>query len=81
MVAAYGIAYPPALRSKHVDGLAIDMSISWAGSINVARLTGGATTIDTSPHNGFNLKLRQVGLSYGVVKNATDPPHWSDNGR
>jgi hypothetical protein len=81
MVRAYDIAFRPALKSRHVEGLAIDMSISWSGDLSVARSGGGKVAIATTPRDGLNLKLRRVGKTYGVTKHPTDPPHWSTDGK
>ena len=43
MVKAYGIVAEPSLTSLHIKGLAVDMDISWAGSLKIAdksELTG-----------------------------------------
>jgi len=38
-------------------------------------------TVVTDPHDGSNHELAKVGASFGVIKLATDRPHWSDDGR
>jgi hypothetical protein len=63
-----------------VTGKAIDMNVSWGGTINVARMDGTKTAM-AAPRNGSNPALRQIGKSYGVIKHQTDPPHWSVDGR
>jgi hypothetical protein len=81
MVAAYGIAYPPALSSRHTEGLAIDMSISWSGDLTINQADGTSVTITSTPRTGAgNSDLWAVGASYGVLKLQSDPPHWSDDG-
>ena len=81
MVQAYGIAYPPVLMSRHEEGRAIDMTISWTGTLNIVNGSGTAVTINTLPRNGAqNTSLHQVGASYGVLKLVADPPHWSTDG-
>jgi hypothetical protein len=80
MVNRYDIAFQPALNSHHVMGKAIDMTVSWSGTLNVARKEGTKVAI-AAPRNGSNLTLRRVGKSYGVIKHPTDPPHWSVDGR
>ena len=45
MVKAYHIAYQPALKSRHTEGFAIDMDISWSGTLSIEDAkgeTGGA---------------------------------------
>lgn len=80
MVEAYNIAYQPALNSRHTEGRAIDMSISWSGSLVVARKNLTKVTISGTPRSGTNQTLWGVGQTYGVRKNANDPPHWSTDG-
>jgi hypothetical protein len=81
MVSAYGIAFQPALKSLHVEGRAIDMSIRWSGNVSVKDRAETATKISSTPRNGFNPDLRKIGKTYGVVKHPTDPPHWSTTGK
>jgi len=80
MVAGFGIAYRPALKSRHSQGLAIDMTISWTGALTITGSDGKAVTITSSPRDGGNKDLQSVGAGYGVVKLKTDPPHWSSDG-
>jgi hypothetical protein len=80
MVHAYGIAYGPVLVTRHSEGLAIDMNISWSGILTIVDGTGNAVTIASLPRTGANADLQAVGKSYGVIKLATDPPHWSSDG-
>ena len=81
MVNGYGIAFPPALNSRHVVGLAIDMSIAWTGALSIRTQAGAATQISSMPRDGFNLDLRKVGKDYGVIKHPSDAPHWSTDGK
>jgi hypothetical protein len=80
MVDAYDIAYEPALKSRHTEGLAIDMDISWSGDLTIVTADGDPTTIKTSPRDGGNKELQAVGAGYGVIKLKSDPPHWSSDG-
>jgi hypothetical protein len=80
MVEGYGIVFKPALNSRHTEGNAIDMSISWIGDLVIAKADGTSVTITSAPRDGNNASLQQVGSSYGVVKLVTDPPHWSVDG-
>lgn len=76
-----GIA--PALRSRHMLGFGIDMTIQWSGALSVVDGNGNVVVIDTLPRSGLNQKLHRVGASYGVIKynrSGRDDPHWSDNG-
>jgi hypothetical protein len=72
---AYEIVRPAALNSNHVRGEAIDMTIRFQGVIQVRDARGvyrsAASLTDLVP----------IGKSYGVLKLADDPPHWSIDGR
>lgn len=79
---AYAIRFRPALQSRHTQGRAIDMNITWAGNLTMQTAGGGAQTITTLPRTGAgNVELHAVGAGYGVLKLVADPPHWSDDGR
>lgn len=80
MVRAYGIVFAPALSSRHTEGLAVDMTISWPGSLTIDNASGGPVTIAAQPANGMNPALHSVGATYGVIKLISDPPHWSSDG-
>lgn len=78
------LTIPPALNSRHTAGAAIDMSISWTGTLTINDASGNATAITTEPRTGMNADLATVGASYAVIKysgSGTDRPHWSDTGR
>jgi peptidoglycan hydrolase-like protein with peptidoglycan-binding domain len=80
MMAAYDIAFPPALRSNHTLGRAIDWYIEWQGTLRIQDLNGRTVEIG-EPRNSFdNKQLWQVGATYGVYKLPPDPPHWSLDG-
>ncbi|TCR60564.1 putative chitinase [Bosea sp. BK604] len=84
MVAAYGISpglrEPPSLNSRHSDGVAVDMTLSWAGALTIKRSDGATETITTGPRNGSNSRLIAIGQEYRVIKLLSDPPHWSSDG-
>jgi len=82
MVSAYHIVREPVLASRHTQRRAIDMTITWAGTLKIAKADGTSTSITTTPHSGENADLISVGGGYGVIKAkfAGDPPHWSDDG-
>lgn len=81
MVAAYAIVYAPALKSQHTRGLAIDMTITWSGTLSIVDGSGQTIQIATGPRDGAgNTELHRVGLSYGVHKLVRDKPHWSSDG-
>jgi hypothetical protein len=79
MVRLFKIAFKPSLKSRHIRGLAIDMSITWSGTIKVRDAAGKESSL-APPGNDANTALHKVGASYGVHKLLSDPPHWSDNG-
>lgn len=86
MVTAYGmnnLNVAPALSSNHTRGTAIDMNISWSGTLTIAGSNGQNVAINTLPRTGMNAQLQAVGLGYGVRKfvgGNTDIPHWSIDG-
>jgi len=74
MVNGYGIAYAPALVSRHTARNAIDMNISWGKAITINGVTCNAG-------NGASSScMHKVGAKFGLIKLVDDPPHWSDNG-
>ena len=75
MVNAYGIVHQPSLTSNHIDGIAIDMTIS--NMKGKTMKNGGGKSIKINSNRG----LHKVGASFGVHKLVSDPPHWSANGR
>jgi hypothetical protein len=81
MVAAYDIVYRPALQSKHIEGLAIDLTLLWSGDIVVHDAAGQPVPVAGEPRSCDHPALHQIGASYGVHKLLRDRPHWSDNGR
>lgn len=82
MVDGYAIVAAPALNSRHTEGKAIDMTISWSGALNLKDKSGSDTKITTTPRTGENADLVKVGKTFGVIKAtfAGDPPHWSTDG-
>lgn len=74
MVREYGIAYEPALASRHIDGLAIDWTITYTGTPSIRKPDGSRGTILELAH------LWHIGALYGVHKLVSDPPHWSSDG-
>lgn len=81
MVAGYDIAFQPVLVSRHTEGKAIDMEISWSSpQLKIANGSGTVITIQTGAKNGSNAGLHKIGASYGVIKLVKDPPHWSSDG-
>ena len=80
MMAGYQIQFPAALESRHTQRRAVDMTIGWQGTLNITDFDGAAHAIASSPRNGSNPELIAVGATFGVIKLASDPPHWSDDG-
>ena len=87
VVSGFGLAVPPrstnapALTSNHTAGQAIDMDITWSGTIQVKNKLGKNTPITFMSNVNANTALHALGASYGVLKLVTDAPHWSHNGR
>jgi len=87
MVSGYGMSglkVAPALRSRHTEKKAIDMTISWKKDLVIVGADGNEVTIKTEPRTGMNEELHAVGAGYGVVKfwkGDADKPHWSTDGR
>lgn len=82
MVQGFGLVFPPApTTSRHEQGLAIDMTITWSNNLTIRNGSGAQVTINSSPRTGAgNGELQRVGASFGVYKLASDPPHWSSDG-
>ncbi len=80
MVDAYEIAYPPALRSNHTIGRAVDWYIEWTKPIKVRDIDGNLVDIDEPRNSNDNEDLWALGEGYGVYKLPADPPHWSLDG-
>jgi hypothetical protein len=75
---------PPALDSRHIECDAIDMNISWKDNLRIKKDDGSDVIISTTPRDGTNAQLIEVGASYGVIhfKNVNkDKVHWSIDGR
>lgn len=87
MVSGFGLAVPPkstnapSLTSNHISGKAIDMTITWKGTIKVKKKDGKTVDVKYMANVNSNTTLHTVGASYGVKKLKTDAPHWSYNGR
>lgn len=82
MVSRYGLVSQPALTSRHTERRAVDMDISWTGSLRIRNADGTPNRISTQPRSGMNEDLIAVGQGYGVIKARFDgdPPHWSEDG-
>ena len=80
MVNGYGIVYRPAFPTKHSTGTAIDMAVTWNGTLNIKLADGTVKAIVSGPRDNSNHELHLTANSYNVHKLVTDPPHWSDSG-
>lgn len=87
MVEGFGLAVPPksevapALHSNHIAGKAVDMDITWKGTLNVKEKDGTVVAVPYMVNPNLNKKLHEVGASYSVIKHLADAPHWSVNGK
>jgi len=83
MVKLFDMAHIAALNSNHIAGNAIDMSISWSGTLKIRNAKGKEVAIGAPRNGGKNTVLHAVGATYKVhklVKDPPDDPHWSHNG-
>ena len=86
MIVGFGLAVPPsstnapALTSNHIAGKAIDMTITWTGTLKVKNKDGTEAQVPFMANVNENTKLHDVGATYSVNKLVTDAPHWSING-
>lgn len=72
----------PSTTSRHIEGNAIDMSISWADTLTIANAAGNNVVISSEPRTGMNAELHRVGASYGVIEfhgGDRDRPRWSND--
>lgn len=74
MRSGYGIVFPPALESDHTRRLVIDMTITGMVGKEIKNANGDSVSIAQLSD------LNAVGEAYGVIKLASDPPHWSSDG-
>lgn len=86
MVTGFGLAVPPqstdapSLTSNHIAGKAIDMDITWTGTIKVKKKDNTEVSVIYMANVNANTVLHTIGASYNVIKRTTDAPHWSVNG-
>ena len=86
MVDGYGLrnlGVAPALNSRHTERKAIDMNLSWTGTLLIANADGTTVTISSAPRDGTNGALIVVGATYGVIHFlhvSADRAHWSTDG-
>jgi hypothetical protein len=81
MVRLFGMVHQASLKSRHISGQAIDMTIRWSGTLTIKDRDGQEVSIASTPRSGDNKELHAVGASHGVIKLKTDPPHWSSDGK
>lgn len=81
MVDLFGIAFQPSLTSRHIEGRAIDMTIDWTGTLQIRDKAGRTRAVGAPRSGNTNTDLHAIGATWGVRKLASDPPHWSDDGR
>jgi hypothetical protein len=77
---APNVAHRPSYPSNHQNGTAVDMTITWKGSLVVTDSNGQPFKITGTPRTGNNPRLHSVGATYGVKKLLGDLPHWSSDG-
>lgn len=80
MVSLFGIVHRPSLTSLHIEARAVDMTITWSGTLDIEDAGGRRHRLATPRNGNANPGLHAVGATYGVKKLLSDPPHWSDNG-
>jgi hypothetical protein len=86
MASEYAITHlgePPALATLHTIREAIDMTISWNGTLKILNNEDEIVEITSTPRTGMNADLKAVGATYGVMKfvgGESDRPHWSTTG-
>ena len=81
MVGTYSLVRVADLDSRHCEGRAIDMTISWRGKLRIAAPDGSRHTIAGRPRDGTHPGLIEVGRLYGAIKLQGDAPHWSADGK
>lgn len=83
MVDRFGIGSNPVAKpeySLHDESNAIDMNITWTGNLRIKKADGQYVTITSTPKDGANRDLVEIGKGYKVFHLASDPPHWSVSG-
>jgi hypothetical protein len=87
MVNGYGtnhLRVAPSLTSRHVEGKAIDMQITWPGALAIKDKSGKVVKITSAPRGSTNADLIAVGKTYGVIHFINiprDKVHWSTDGK
>ena len=87
MVDGFGINQldvAPSLTSRHIQGKAIDMQISWESNLKIKNADGTEKNIASMPRDHTNADLIEVGKTYGVIHFTPvdkDKVHWSTDGK
>ncbi|GJQ30111.1 MAG: hypothetical protein HBSAPP03_19950 [Phycisphaerae bacterium] len=82
MVNLFGMKHIASLTSRHIQGKAIDMTLSWKSVLEVTRPAPLNARIESLPRSGQNRELHELGATvFGVHKLRSDPPHWSIDGK
>ena len=79
MMAGYQIRYPAALVSRHTQRRAVDMTLTVPAGARIFDKTGQVHFFDKAC-TGEDARVVAIGRTFGVIKLASDPPHWSDDG-
>lgn len=66
MVTEYRMVAEASLTSNHLTGKAIDMIISWAGTLTIKDAAGSTVSITNEPRDGTNASVATVGSSFQV---------------
>jgi len=74
MVAKYRMRFTAALKSRHTQRRAIDMTITHFEGQDFIQKNGSPQCVNDAS------ELYALGATYGVVKLINDEPHWSDDG-
>jgi hypothetical protein len=80
MYTLFNIKFPASLTSLHIQGQAVDMTISWSGTLSIVDANGKTHTLGAPRSGETNSGLHAVGATYGVLKLLSDAPHWSSTG-
>ncbi len=87
MVDGYGtndLEVAPSLTSRHTTGQAVDMAVSWAGTLKIKDASGKEHSITSTPRDHTNVDLIAVAKTFGVVHFQPvdkDRLHWSNDGK
>lgn len=71
-------------NSNHLTGDAMDMYISWSGTLKIKNASDEEITIEGTPSDQSNSTIQDVGATYGCkngAKTLKEPWHWSPTGK